>query len=376
MNQDYSFKVAPVNAAGDGAWSDVEMGAPTTARAEVQNAYETVASLLVWDFAPGFWFKHTRSDGPYATCTQSGPYAYPLSGLSAGTKYTIKIYSAANCNDADEIASTTFTTSDLWANQISHKGAMLRISNWSGQWNFKSTEAGATCQERASYYWFPLSGLDANTSYTYNAYILEPSTNNKCGTQIGTVTFKTLNPTLTVSKEAATGATVTIGGIATGTAWYHKGAAHNCTRAGTYKSTESTDLTGLTANSSYTWKVYDDSTCTTAGELASATVIDAAAEARQAHRRRRRRQRQVDAYRVGRRRQRGHRQVEIQEEGRLERLGCGLDRHQQHVEEPQPHLHGPDRRHRVSVQGDCRERLGRQRGVRRLGQGGAASTKR
>ena len=78
--------------------------------------------------------------------------------------------------------------------------------------------------------------------------------------------------TLTASKIEATSARITIAGHTT--AWYYKKTsptpAGSCTGP-VASGTAFKDLTGLTANTSYTYEAFSDSTCTTGNKLATAT---------------------------------------------------------------------------------------------------------
>ena len=79
-----------------------------------------------------------------------------------------------------------------------------------------------------------------------------------------------LNPSLTTSNVAATGATLTIANH--GDAWYYKATSgsHTTCQGPVAAGTSSQALTGLTASSSYTYSAYSDSGCTDANKLATA----------------------------------------------------------------------------------------------------------
>ena len=48
--------------------------------------------------------------------------------------------------------------------------ATLTIANYTGDWYYKHTNTGATCEGPVSGTSKDLTGLTANTSYTYSAY--------------------------------------------------------------------------------------------------------------------------------------------------------------------------------------------------------------
>ena len=83
----------------------------------------------------------------------------------------------------------------------------------------------------------------------------------------------TVIPSLTVSGVSATGATLTIDGHSA--AWYYKAdtAPHTTCQGPVTAGTKTKALTGLSANTSYTYTAYSDSACTTANEVATAAAF-------------------------------------------------------------------------------------------------------
>ncbi len=149
----------------------------------------------------------------------------------------------------------------LTSSSITATGATLTIGGHTGQWWYKHTNTGATCQGpvAAGTSTKALTGLTSGTNYTYSAY--SKSGCNSADLLATAALFKTL-ATLTSSNVAATTATLTIAGH-TG-AWYYKHTNTGATCGGPVAAnTASKDLTGLTAGTAYTFSAYSDSSCST-----------------------------------------------------------------------------------------------------------------
>ena len=154
----------------------------------------------------------------------------------------------------------------LAASNVATTTATLTIGGYSGNWYYKHTNTGATCEGPMSGTTKALTGLDAGTSYTYSAYSDSTCTT---GNKLATATaFTTLSPTLTASGVGATTATLTIANH-TGN-WYYKHTNTGATCDGPVATTTK-DLTGLDAGTDYTYSAYSDSTCTTGNLLATAS---------------------------------------------------------------------------------------------------------
>ena len=131
--------------------------------------------------------------------------------------------------------------------------------------------------------------------------------------------------------------------------------------------TDSATVGSLDSNTAWTFKAYSDGNCST--ELAAASPVrDPAAVPGDAGRHHRRRQRHAHPDVLGD----GHGdadEVAVRQEGGRQRLGDGLDRHPEHLEEPVAHGDRSHRRQGVPVQGARAQRLGLRRGLGRLGRG-------
>ena len=238
------------------------------------------ATLTISGHIADWWYRKT-SPTPAGTCTKvdAGTSAASLSSLTANAAHTFKAYSASTCANAAELASETFTTSAapatpmLGASAITQTKATLTISNHTGAWYYRQTVPATgtrPCTSRsASQTTASLTNLSGGTAYTFKAY-----SDSNC-TSANELTSTTTDADFTTLDLAATsitqsGATLTLSGATAPSTWYYKAdkAPHNSCSTGL---TGAATLSSLTAGTSYTYKAYSDSTCTTAGELASET---------------------------------------------------------------------------------------------------------
>ena len=232
----------------------------------------TGATLTLSHYTGGNWY-YDADTGPHTSC--QGPVSgasVTLAGLTAGTTYTYEAYSDSACTDANKIATAAaFARATLTASNVAATTATLTIAGHSTDWYYKANAApDNTCQGPvSSSSTKDLTGLSANTSYTYEAY-----SDSACTTanKLATAAAFTTPVGLTASNVAATTATLTIAGHSTD--WYYKAnAAPDNTCQGPVSSSSTKDLTGLSANTSYTYEAYSDSACTTANKLATAAAF-------------------------------------------------------------------------------------------------------
>ena len=231
------------------------------------NVAATTATLTVANHTGDWYYKHTNTgatcDGPVSGTTKA------LTGLTAGTSYTYSAYSDSTCTTGNLLATASaFTTPSLAASSVTGTSATLTIANHGGgDWYYKHTNTGATCDGPVSGTTKNLTGLTASTSYTYSAY-----SDSGCSTLLATASqFTTLTPSLTASSVTGTTATLTIANHGGGN-WYYKHTNTGATCDGPVSGT-SKNLTGLTAGTSYTYSAYSDSTCTTGNLLATASAF-------------------------------------------------------------------------------------------------------
>ena len=160
------------------------------------------------------------------------------------------------------------TVPSLTSSNVTATGATLAIAGHSGNWYYKSTTTGKTdCAGPVSGASVNVTGLTANTAYTFSAY-----SDSGCTTGnllVAAAEFTTpAAPTLTSSNVTATGATLTIANH-TGN-WYYK---YTSPSGGTCSATAvtgtSTTVT-LTGGTTYTFAAYSDSSCSTLVATAAA----------------------------------------------------------------------------------------------------------
>ena len=226
------------------------------------------ATLTLSNYSGNWWHKHTTPAG--GTCADAGSgTAASVTGLNASTSYTFAAYSDNNCSADMKLAETSFTTSatpviappkSLSASDITATTATLTIGNHTGNWYYKSTETNATCSSEVTTTEANLTGLTKNTRYTFKAY-----SNNGCtSSSIATApAFTTATPRLAVSSVTDKSAKLTLSGwnISKDGKWWHKHGSGNCSSNAI--TTSSDNVTGLTANTSYTYTAYSDSGCNT-----------------------------------------------------------------------------------------------------------------
>ena len=135
----------------------------------------TGAALTLDYYYENWWYK--ADTGPHTTC--QGPVSgttVTLTGLTSGTPYTYSAYDASGCASAnllDTAPAFTPEASSLTASNIGETTARLTIGGYNGQWWYDAdTGPHTTCQGpvTANTSTKDLTGLSANTTYTYEAY--------------------------------------------------------------------------------------------------------------------------------------------------------------------------------------------------------------
>ena len=226
------------------------------------------ATLTITNYS-GDWY-YMATSGPHATC--QGPVSAAsanLENLTKGNTYTYSAYNDGECRAANLlVTAAAFTTPSIVVSGIGTTSATIRMSNYSGAWYYKADSGPhSTCQSVAN----PrspvtLSGLSEGTPYLYKAY----STSGCAGTDyITEVYFTTTTVGLTASNITNSAATLTIAGHSSD--WYYQAdATPDNTCKGPVSNSTTKNLTGLTSGTSYTYKAYSDSSCTTGNLLATA----------------------------------------------------------------------------------------------------------
>ena len=217
----------------------------------------TTATLTLIGHTGNWWYQ--ANVGPHAACSTNPVTGMEVSidGLTSGTTYTYTAYSNSACSAV--LASHTFTTlaePTLTATGVGATTATLAISNWTQPWWHKEVYPGyGNCLSGGA-----VSGLEPGQQYRFKAY-----SDRYCDTEL--VASPTELTTAAVSLSAdnvnGTGARLNLGGwSATDPNWHYRADqgpdASSCSSG---VSGDSANLTGLSANTTYTYDVYSDSSC-------------------------------------------------------------------------------------------------------------------
>ena len=208
----------------------------------------------------GFWhYKH--SAGACSTQVAAGTTTAEVTGLTANTAYTYKAYSDSGCsteltNDATDAEFRT-PPARLTA-RLSGGRATLTISGHTGSWYYQHSAGTCSTEVGLGTTTAEVTELTVNTAYTYKAYS-DSSCSKELTTNATDAEFRTPPARLSASGASGGRATLTISGH-TGS-WYYQHSAGTCsTEVGL--GTTTAVVTGLTANTAYTYKAYSDSGCT------------------------------------------------------------------------------------------------------------------
>ena len=173
----YTVRVAAVIGGSDSAWSDDATGSPSSVYLSAGAVARNTATLTLGGRTGNWWY--TKDGGTTPPCLNTGISGATLSltGLDAGTEYTIRAFSNSNCGPPTTayLTEVTFRTAaavTLSASAVEATTATLTIANHTGNWYYKANAAPhASCSSTAvSATSVNLSGLSTNTNYTYKAY--------------------------------------------------------------------------------------------------------------------------------------------------------------------------------------------------------------
>ena len=331
----YSFKVRAVNTTGTGPASVAsDATAPSAVRLRFGSVTDSSATLTLGKYSGDWYTKYTSpAGGVCSAVVSSGTTTANLTGLSGNTSYTFRVYSDSSCGT--ELAAVTFATRavSLSASSVTDSTALLTLGKHSGDWYTKYTSpSGGVCSAVVSSgtTTASLTGLSGNTSYTWKAY-----SDSGCSTELAAVTFATRAVSLSASAVTHDTALLTLGKHSGD--WYTKytSPSGGVCSAVVSSGTTTANLTGLSGNTSYTFRVYSDSGCDT--ELADRGVCH-----RGGHPECQRRDPRHGPADAGQTLRGLVYQVHVSQWRQL--LGGGEQRH--HHGQP----HGPDRQHQLYVQ--------------------------
>ena len=193
-----------------------------------------------------------------------------VTGLTAGTDYTVRVYVAADCPGTSRITHD-ITTTLLSANNISGESVNLQIQNYSGtNWHHgqggtrnlgkRASASNVSCSEAITGTTAEITNLDPGTTYVWNAYSSPSCT---ASSKVASVTFKTIStPLLTVTDVVGTSAKLSLSNHHD--SWWYDATVDDlkqvsCTpvAAGTRKVT----VSGLQLGTTYSFSAYTDATC-------------------------------------------------------------------------------------------------------------------
>ena len=236
----------------------------------------TTVALTIEGHSGSWHYQYTSpSGGTCSTGAVSGATAN-VTGLSPNQAYTFAAYSDSGCATLIATAGAFRTTNPaLTVSGIVGDGATLNLAGWAvgtgtgkdGSWYYKADAAPHTaCSSAQSAGTATLSGLTPGTAYTYTAY-----SDSGCTTTVAAAgAFSTLNLALNVGSVARTSAALSLAYYSGN--WHYKAdAGPDSTCQGPVSGSTMESLTGLTADTAYTYKAYDQSGCADADEVASVT---------------------------------------------------------------------------------------------------------
>ena len=275
----YQFAVRAVNASGEGRNSSVsDLTSPTNVTLAASTITRNSATLTISQHS-GNWYYRANA-APHTSCSSSpvSTTSTNLTSLVENTSYTYKAYNNSNCST--ELAAHTFLTkpgkpTQPTATWGAGSGTLTLASSLSGsgaltKWqytkdngtNWIDIDATSTTLN------YQVTGLTDDSSYTFKVRAV-----NATGTgpdSDASTAVQPTNVTLAASTISGNSATLTISQHSGN--WYYKANATPHTSCSSNPvSTTSTNLTSLVENTSYTYKAYNNSNCST--ELAAHTFL-------------------------------------------------------------------------------------------------------
>ena len=281
----YQFKVRAVNATGNGADSDAsDATAPADETLSASSVEAATATLTIGGHSGSWYYKANAA--PDASCSSSAVTGttVDLTGLSSNTSYTYKAYSDSTCSTLLASAPALLTKPGKPTKPVAASGAGSgkltltasvtgngTLSKWQyvkkeGTGNFETTWTNVNVTSRSLSH--VVSGLTDGTSYQFKVRAVNATGNG--ADSDASAAAQPAAATLTVSGETHNSATLTIGNHSGG--WHYKADAAPDASCSSQAVTGTTvDLTGLSSNTSYAYKAYSDSTCSTL--LASESLL-------------------------------------------------------------------------------------------------------
>ncbi len=231
------------------------------------------ATLNIKGHTGDWWYKRTAPSTTGCGKVSAGATSATLSGLTSATSYTYKAYDKSGCGSADEIASVSFTTTSLTADDPSATTMRLTIANHTGDWYYKYTSpSGGQCSTKVAGASARATGLAINQSHTFAAY----SDSNCSNLLTSASSLSTLNPSLTATAGSNAGeATLTLSNwvitdfiseppwvVDKDGNWHTKYTTPSGGQCSTPQTALTATVTGLTSGVAHTFAAYSDNQCT------------------------------------------------------------------------------------------------------------------
>ena len=275
----YTIGVEAHNARGGSNTSTTAFGGATssvTAQSVSLTASDPTPislQLTIANHSGDWYYKYTIPASPAGTCSTVVPAGTTTAiarSLVSTTPHIFKAYSDSGCNTELATAASTSTLAPTLTATDATLNSLKLTMVYSLDWYYKyTTPDGGQCSSMVSAGTTTAiaSGLTSGTSYTFKAY-----RDSACSAVVLAIaaSASTLEPTLTATDATLNSLKLTIANHSGG--WYYKyttpsgGQCSSLVSAGTTTAIAS----GLTGNTSYTFKAYSDSGCTT--DLATATA--------------------------------------------------------------------------------------------------------
>ena len=220
-------------------------------------------TLTISGHSTSWWYNYTPGGGACKSTGAGATPSYIVKPLNAETTYSFVAYSDSGCVTRIGTAqSATTAKAPTITAAPTNDSATLTINDWTRDWWYKSTLPNAQCHSAGTNKTITITGLTANTQYTYYAY---EKTN--CGDSLTSTSFRTRNPVLTATEITGSGAKLTLknGTGAWNDAWWYNwssgGEKSTCMKvpAGTASASP-----GLQYSRSYAVWAYDKSGCAAA----------------------------------------------------------------------------------------------------------------